>query len=217
MDHCQSPCVFQNTTRAHFLTQIPHPMQRNSDIKAILSVGLTSIHNLPVNANQPIRPKLKFWRCLPIFTTGHDCMQHSQLGLVQTVYLHPPFYILAHIFSVYTDSHRRWRFYGCKAFSPQIFYLASILLAHLVILSAISTTTKIQQTEIYNFWRLRQIRIRLPDLAGAWKHRSPFNLLVQRCQRKLDLQRKNRRKRRSVVGKVLRKPMTPQTSRPRCV
>ncbi|KAH9962895.1 hypothetical protein BC827DRAFT_1113449, partial [Russula dissimulans] len=31
----------------HFLTQIPHPMQRNSEMKAILSVGLTSIQSLP--------------------------------------------------------------------------------------------------------------------------------------------------------------------------
>ncbi|KAI0000223.1 hypothetical protein BJV74DRAFT_767068, partial [Russula compacta] len=29
----------------HFLTQIPHPMQRNSEMKAILSVGFTSIQN----------------------------------------------------------------------------------------------------------------------------------------------------------------------------
>ncbi|KAJ7598859.1 hypothetical protein C8J56DRAFT_770112 [Mycena floridula] len=33
----------------HFLTQIPHPMHRNSEMNEILSVGLTSIHNLPVN------------------------------------------------------------------------------------------------------------------------------------------------------------------------
>ncbi|KAH9171329.1 hypothetical protein EDB89DRAFT_1825776, partial [Lactarius sanguifluus] len=31
----------------HFLTQIPQPMQRNSDMKAILSVGFTSIQSLP--------------------------------------------------------------------------------------------------------------------------------------------------------------------------
>ncbi|KAL6306299.1 hypothetical protein BKA93DRAFT_729535, partial [Sparassis latifolia] len=31
----------------HFFTQIPQPMQRNSEMKAILSVGLTSIQSLP--------------------------------------------------------------------------------------------------------------------------------------------------------------------------
>ncbi|KAF8889678.1 hypothetical protein BD779DRAFT_1417212, partial [Infundibulicybe gibba] len=31
----------------YFFTQIPHPMQRNSETNAILSVGLTSIHNFP--------------------------------------------------------------------------------------------------------------------------------------------------------------------------
>ncbi|KAI9458633.1 hypothetical protein BJY52DRAFT_1119500, partial [Lactarius psammicola] len=31
----------------HFLTQIPQPIQRNSDMKAILSVGFTSIQSLP--------------------------------------------------------------------------------------------------------------------------------------------------------------------------
>ncbi|KAI0287522.1 hypothetical protein BC826DRAFT_884592, partial [Russula brevipes] len=29
----------------YFLTQMPHPMQRNSEMKAILSVGFTSIQN----------------------------------------------------------------------------------------------------------------------------------------------------------------------------
>ncbi|KAH9836170.1 uncharacterized protein C8Q71DRAFT_708888, partial [Rhodofomes roseus] len=31
----------------HFLTHIPQPIQRNSEMKAILSVGLTSIQSLP--------------------------------------------------------------------------------------------------------------------------------------------------------------------------
>ncbi|KAF8068900.1 hypothetical protein FPV67DRAFT_1415542, partial [Lyophyllum atratum] len=31
----------------YFFTQIPQPMQRNSEMNAILSVGLTSIHNFP--------------------------------------------------------------------------------------------------------------------------------------------------------------------------
>ncbi|KIM46883.1 hypothetical protein M413DRAFT_43514, partial [Hebeloma cylindrosporum] len=31
----------------HFFTQIPQPMHRNSEMKAILSLDLTSIHNHP--------------------------------------------------------------------------------------------------------------------------------------------------------------------------
>ncbi|KAJ3972181.1 hypothetical protein EV361DRAFT_798605, partial [Lentinula raphanica] len=31
----------------HFFTHIPQPIQRISEMNAILSVGLTSIHNLP--------------------------------------------------------------------------------------------------------------------------------------------------------------------------
>ncbi|KAJ7066415.1 hypothetical protein C8F01DRAFT_980818, partial [Mycena amicta] len=31
----------------HFLTQIPHPMHRNSEMNAILSVGFTSMHSFP--------------------------------------------------------------------------------------------------------------------------------------------------------------------------
>ena len=31
----------------HFFTQIPHPMQRNSEMKAILSEGFTSIQSFP--------------------------------------------------------------------------------------------------------------------------------------------------------------------------
>ncbi|KAH8113804.1 hypothetical protein DFH11DRAFT_1463926, partial [Phellopilus nigrolimitatus] len=31
----------------HFLTQIPQPIHRNSEMNEILSVGLTSMHNLP--------------------------------------------------------------------------------------------------------------------------------------------------------------------------
>ncbi|KAI0052130.1 hypothetical protein FA95DRAFT_1483991, partial [Auriscalpium vulgare] len=33
----------------HFFTQMPQPMQRNSEMKAILSLGLTSIHSLPAS------------------------------------------------------------------------------------------------------------------------------------------------------------------------
>ncbi|KAI0298717.1 hypothetical protein B0F90DRAFT_1938075 [Multifurca ochricompacta] len=54
----------------HFLTQIPQPIQRNSEIKAILSVGFTSIHSFPI--------------LLPMdedvaFTFLHSCAQ--RLGL----------------------------------------------------------------------------------------------------------------------------------------
>lgn len=38
--------IIRNT---HFLTQIPQPIHRNSEMKEILSVGFTSIHCLPVN------------------------------------------------------------------------------------------------------------------------------------------------------------------------
>ena len=37
---------------AHFFTQIPQPMHKNSEMNAILSEGLTSIHSLPV-AHEP--------------------------------------------------------------------------------------------------------------------------------------------------------------------
>jgi trans-aconitate methyltransferase len=46
--------------KGHFLTQIPQPMHRVSEIKAILEVGSTSIQSLPV------------------LTTGHDFL-HSCL------------------------------------------------------------------------------------------------------------------------------------------
>ncbi|KAF8348738.1 hypothetical protein F5887DRAFT_880168, partial [Amanita rubescens] len=39
----------------HFLTQIPQPIHRNSDMNAILSVGFTSIHSLPTAPVSPSR------------------------------------------------------------------------------------------------------------------------------------------------------------------
>ncbi|KAI0346659.1 hypothetical protein BDW22DRAFT_1323358, partial [Trametopsis cervina] len=36
----------------YFLTQIPQPMQRNSEMKAILSVGFTSMQSLPDQPHQ---------------------------------------------------------------------------------------------------------------------------------------------------------------------
>ncbi|ODV68286.1 hypothetical protein HYPBUDRAFT_123847 [Hyphopichia burtonii NRRL Y-1933] len=47
-------------SKGHFLTQIPQPIHNVSEIKAILDVGATSIHNLPV------------------LTTGH-ALRHSCL------------------------------------------------------------------------------------------------------------------------------------------
>lgn len=44
----------QGNGKTYFLTQIPHPIHSSSDKNAFLSVGLTSIHSLP------------------ILTTGHD-------------------------------------------------------------------------------------------------------------------------------------------------
>ncbi|KAI9507599.1 hypothetical protein F5148DRAFT_981203, partial [Russula earlei] len=64
----------------HFLTQIPQPMQRNSEMKAILSVGLTSIQSLPaVDQDQ-----MSFCRSLMMIvnftrTFLHSCAQ--RLGL----------------------------------------------------------------------------------------------------------------------------------------
>ncbi|XP_006463321.1 hypothetical protein AGABI2DRAFT_73456 [Agaricus bisporus var. bisporus H97] len=40
----------------YFLTQIPHPIHKNSEINAILSEGLTSIHNFP--SNRLIEPEI---------------------------------------------------------------------------------------------------------------------------------------------------------------
>ncbi|KAJ7712727.1 hypothetical protein B0H16DRAFT_1342096 [Mycena metata] len=36
-----------NIQLCYFLTQIPQPIHRNSEMKAILSVGLTSIQSFP--------------------------------------------------------------------------------------------------------------------------------------------------------------------------
>ncbi|ABN67477.2 predicted protein [Scheffersomyces stipitis CBS 6054] len=45
-------------SNGHFLTQIPQPIHKFSEMKAILDAGVTSIHNFPV------------------LTTGHD-LRHS--------------------------------------------------------------------------------------------------------------------------------------------
>ncbi|KIK20483.1 hypothetical protein PISMIDRAFT_105733, partial [Pisolithus microcarpus 441] len=58
----------------HFFTQMPHPIHRNSDMNAILSVGFTSIHSLPSKVIQKDCTK-PTGVLSPIFTTGHDCPQ----------------------------------------------------------------------------------------------------------------------------------------------
>ncbi|KAI0318522.1 hypothetical protein OF83DRAFT_1056721 [Amylostereum chailletii] len=40
------------STGTHFLTQIPQPMHKNSEMKAILSEDLTSIQSLPARNNR---------------------------------------------------------------------------------------------------------------------------------------------------------------------
>lgn len=40
-------CYMHIVNEAHFLTHIPHPIHRNSEMNAILSLGFTSMHNFP--------------------------------------------------------------------------------------------------------------------------------------------------------------------------
>ncbi len=68
----RTPCEARNVS-THFLTQIPQPIHRNSDMNAILSVGFTSIHSLPTAQVSPSRAQqLALDRYSPILTTGHD-------------------------------------------------------------------------------------------------------------------------------------------------
>ncbi|KAJ7180877.1 hypothetical protein C8R46DRAFT_886024, partial [Mycena filopes] len=55
----------------HFLTQIPQPIHRNSEMKLILSVGLTSMQSFPRGYDIDQVPRVQ-GRCSPILTTGHD-------------------------------------------------------------------------------------------------------------------------------------------------
>ncbi|KAM6503657.1 hypothetical protein JOM56_000600, partial [Amanita muscaria] len=55
----------------NFLTQIPQPIHRNSEMKAILSVGFTSIHSFPVAPHQH-ESVGDMIGIAPILTTGHD-------------------------------------------------------------------------------------------------------------------------------------------------
>lgn len=52
--------MYHHESETHFFTQIPQPMHSSSEMNAFLSVGLTSMHSLP------------------ILTTGHDRL-HSCL------------------------------------------------------------------------------------------------------------------------------------------
>lgn len=40
--------MIRTASKGHFRTQIPQPIHNSSEIVAILSVGVTSIHNLPI-------------------------------------------------------------------------------------------------------------------------------------------------------------------------
>ncbi|KAJ7781861.1 hypothetical protein DFH07DRAFT_728532, partial [Mycena maculata] len=55
----------------HFLTQIPQPIHRNSEMKAILSVDLTSMQSFP-GGYYTWGPRCTSVCCSPILTTGHD-------------------------------------------------------------------------------------------------------------------------------------------------
>jgi hypothetical protein len=55
-----TPKPFDNAQNAHFLTQIPHPIHSSSEMNAFLSVGLTSIHSLPILTTG--HPRLHSWR-----------------------------------------------------------------------------------------------------------------------------------------------------------
>jgi hypothetical protein len=81
-------------------------------MKAILSVGLTSIHNLPLNTNQ--RHTQFPDNLISLTHFYHRTRLCVALLVVPSTHfvLNTPFYILVHIFSVYIYSHRRWRFYG---------------------------------------------------------------------------------------------------------
>ncbi|KAJ7231882.1 hypothetical protein B0H12DRAFT_1029197, partial [Mycena haematopus] len=55
-----------------FLTQIPQPIHKNSEMKAILSVDLTSMQSFP-GENRYNHDRASFVHHIPILTTGHDC------------------------------------------------------------------------------------------------------------------------------------------------
>ncbi|KAE9408035.1 hypothetical protein BT96DRAFT_763967, partial [Gymnopus androsaceus JB14] len=55
----------------HFFTHIPQPIHRTSDMKEILSVGLTSIHNLPdrLRSNEKLHYQKDFRPTISKFLT----------------------------------------------------------------------------------------------------------------------------------------------------
>jgi hypothetical protein len=75
-------------------------------MKAILSVGLTSIHNLPVYADQWSYPCSNIDKAYPFLLLDMTVCVLSALSGRRRI-MHTPFYILVHISWVYTDSHRR--------------------------------------------------------------------------------------------------------------
>ncbi|EJC97682.1 uncharacterized protein FOMMEDRAFT_98234, partial [Fomitiporia mediterranea MF3/22] len=57
----------------HFLTQIPHPIHRNSEMNAILSEGLTSMHSFPKYSPQEMK-----------HTFLHSCAHRFGLHLLES-------------------------------------------------------------------------------------------------------------------------------------
>ena len=77
--------ILVGTAKTHFLTQMPHPMQRNSEMNAILSVGFTSIQSLPEKTLFYVTIALQHTAVFdgshrPIFTTGHDYFVEREEG-----------------------------------------------------------------------------------------------------------------------------------------
>ena len=66
---CQEPKE-KDPDATHFLTQIPQPIHKNSEMKAILSLDLTSIQSLPGHIVSHYLAGLE--TPVPILTTGHD-------------------------------------------------------------------------------------------------------------------------------------------------
>lgn len=59
--HCmRATWTRRRANNEHTLTQIPHPMQSSSEMKAILSVGETSMQSLPMRTTGQVR--LHSWR-----------------------------------------------------------------------------------------------------------------------------------------------------------
>ncbi|TBU34314.1 hypothetical protein BD311DRAFT_650749, partial [Dichomitus squalens] len=69
----------------HFFTHIPQPMHKNSEMYAILSVGLTSIHNFPRTLYQRILRSAQHARGdLRRRTFLHSCAHRFGLHLLES-------------------------------------------------------------------------------------------------------------------------------------